>query len=205
MEAVIDLIMNAKVFLIPIICFIGVWLIVTLIKKAVNKNRKNKEIRQAAADHLRDQNLNNLILNEQSRDISKEKINPYDVEYNSGNQQSVKGANKLHAAHSVTMIQLVEKTELSVRKFVLNPSPMIKIGSDLNDNDITVVDDSVAPTHCCIFELQNKVYIKTTGSGNQVLLKRRKDSVVVSDTAVRLLSKDIVIIGKNTYEIMVIN
>jgi pSer/pThr/pTyr-binding forkhead associated (FHA) protein len=206
MDNILDFIRNnIKVFRILLIVVVVV-LIIMIIKKIVKKRQNAKELSMQAADKIRDENLNNVILNSHgvksnARDIPI----PYDVDYSnqSGNGNEIeKNAN---ASKSPLMIQMVEKTNLSTRKFILNPEKGIRIGSDTQDNDITVFDQSVSPHQCEIFSAGNKVYIRNIGTENRTILKRKKESVIINENGIRLVSNDRIILGSITYDIRIIN
>jgi len=88
------------------------------------------------------------------------------------------------------MLMLVEKTELSTRKFMLNPIKMIHIGSDLQDNDIAVLSEGVSPKQCEIFSVGDKIYIKNLSQENKTIFKRKKKQAIVDGKGLRLLSND---------------
>ncbi len=180
-------------------------LFIVLLKRTVKSRQKRKEIQQAAEDRARDENLNNIILNSHCRAGEKKEIyKPYDVDY-SNDGQGKNDKNSPFAApdsHRV-MIQLVEKTELSTRKFMLNPEKIIRIGSDLQTNDISVLADGVSSNQCEIFAAAGKVYIRHTGDKNKTIIRRKKEQAFVDEKGIRLLSDDIIILGKVTYDVTI--
>lgn len=205
MDFLIEFVKNYRIIfwiliLTPVLLFgIG------FVKKMIRRNQKKKELARAAEDKIRDENLNSIILNQhlENEDI-KEVYKPYDVDYSTPNRESNRNAKDgSEKEESHVMIQLVEKTELSTRKFMLNPVKKIHIGSDLQDNDIAVLAEGVSPRQCEIFSVRNKVYIKDLGSG-KTIIKRKKESAIVDGKGVRLISNDIVILGGVSYDITII-
>lgn len=191
---------------ISILCFIIfliIGFVIKLIKKILRRNRKNKELIQASEDRIRDENLNNVILNNYEGNTNvKEVYKPYYVDYgNSDNAVNSKGQGRNDKTQ--IMLQLVEKTELSTRKFMLNPAKKIHIGSDVKDNDITVLSEGVLPHHCEIFSIGSKVYIRKLDNGGRIIIRRKKNEAVVTGKSIRLLSDDIVIIGSVIYDITI--
>jgi pSer/pThr/pTyr-binding forkhead associated (FHA) protein len=131
-------------------------------------------------------------------------LKPYDVDYsNSGSSKNED--NNVKDGKKQAMLQLIERTELSKRKFILNPYSVIRIGSDIEGNDITVHAAGVSPHQCEIFAVDNKIYIRNLGSPNRTILKRKKESAIVDDKGVRLLSKDKIVVGTVIYDVSVIN
>lgn len=207
MESIITFFITNKNIFISAGGLIVFSLLVSTVKTLFKRRQQHKEVSQAAADRVRDENLNNVILN--SYDTSKrqkEVYVPYDVDYGKGDsekQSPIKKAEELSAKQ--TMIQLVEKTELSTRKFVLNPAKVIRIGSDLQENDISILADDIAPHQCEIFSVRDRVFIRNVSSGLHTIIKRKRETAFVDEKGIRLLSGDTIILGKVTYDIMIIN
>lgn len=201
-----DFFINYKMVILIFFIIILIAISIILLKKIFRRNQKNKELAQAAADKIRDENLNNAILNNSTRNGAKEVYKPYDVDYSNTNGENNKGTrerDKMGESH--VMIRLVEKTELSTRKFMLNPMKKIHIGSDLQDNDIVVLTEGVSLHQCEIFSVGDKVYIKNLSSENKTIIKRKKEQAIVDEKGIRLLSNDEVILGCVSYDITIIN
>lgn len=189
------------IFVAIILLLIGI----TLIRKFMQKKQKSRELRQAAEDKLRDENLNNVILNNHIGSNRPREVHvPYDVDYSNpggDNNKSLSDNSKRKDGH--VMLQLVEKTDLSTRKFMLNPIKKIRIGSDLQDNDISVLSEGVSPYQCEIFSVSDKIYIKNLSHENQTILKRKKEQAIVDEKGLRLLSNDKIILGSVVYEVTI--
>lgn len=178
---------------------------IRLAKRMFLKKQKRKELTQVSEDKRRDENLNDIILNGRRGKDIKEVHKPYDVDYGrDGREGGRLGKHKEKESGSL-MIQLVEKTELSTRKFIMNPMKPIRIGSDLQNNDITIFTGNVSPTQCEIFVAGNKVYIKNTGRENRTILKRKREKAIVDGRGVRLLSGDTVILDTVSYDITIMD
>ena len=171
------------------------------------RRQQKKELKQISADKLRDENLNNIILNNLAENGSlKEVHRPYEVDYSKSNtERSENVGKKDKVTESGMMLQLIERTELSTRKFVINPAKAIRIGSDLQDNDITVLAEGVSPSQCEIFAFENKVYVKNLGTENKTIIKRKKERAIVDGRGIRLLTNDIIIIGRVSYDVTIID
>ena len=177
--------------------------IIFLIKKLAERRRKEKEFTKAAEDKLRDEKLNNAILNKrQGKGGVKEVYVPYDVDY--GNPGSGKGGTqKSKEKREHLMVQLVEQTKLSTRKFMLNPAKIIRIGSDLSENDITVLGQGISPFQCEVFSVGEKVYVRNLSDEHPTVLRRKKEQVFVDKKGLRLLSNDIILMGEVSYRITI--
>ncbi len=207
MDFLFELINNYCVIVLLIVVFPVSIVCIALFKKMMHGRKKNKELTQAVEDKIRDENLNNIILNNCAQGGNfKEIYKPYDVDYSNSNDESnksIKEYDKKGERH--VMIQIVEKTKLSTRKFMMNPMKKIHIGSDLQDNDITVLAEGVSPKQCEIFSVGKKVYIRNLGFGNKTILKRKKESVIVDEKGIRLLTDDVIILGSVLYDITIID
>lgn len=185
---------------------LALFLLIFFLKKFMKHREKKKEIALAAADRVRDENLNNIILNSHAdRSNSKEVYKPYDVDYS----QDKAGREKrdrtdiFAGKQGQPMIQLIEKTELSTRKFVLNPAKIIRIGSDLQNNDISVLSEGVEPHQCEIFAAGGNVYIRNTGEKTRTIIKRKKQQAIADNKGIRLLSGDRILLGTVSYDITI--
>lgn len=177
--------------------------LIYLLKKAIKRREEKKEIVMAAADRMRDENLNQIILNNHTGGVENREIyKPYDVDYNG---EGSGGLDNINVKAGQTMIQLVEHTRLSTRKYVLNPAKKIRIGSDLQGNEISVVEKEIAPHQCEIFAAQGQVYIRHTGGSMQTIIRRKRQSAIVDKRGIRLHSGDWIEIGSVSYEITIID
>lgn len=188
-----------------VLCFIVAAFILVLltrwVKRFLRRRAQKKEIDLAAAHRLRDENLNQIILNNHTGGVENREIyKPYDVDYNG---EGSGGFDNMNIKARQTMIQLVEHTRLSTRKYVLNPAKKIRIGSDLQGNEISVVENEVAPHQCEIFEAQGKVYIRHTGGNTQTIIRRKRQSAIADKRGIRLHSGDRIEIGSVSYEITI--
>ncbi len=169
-----------------------------------SKRSERKELKQAAADRVRDEKLNSIILNSYiDENIKKNASKPYDVDYGNGSQ-TTKDIRFCGKDIQSVMVQLVENTELSSRKFVLNPANGIYIGSGIGENDIVVANSNLSEKQCEIFLVQQKVYIRNLGRPLRTIVKRKKEQTIIDDRGIRLLSGDKIILGNVTYDITII-
>lgn len=177
--------------------------IIFMIRELTNRRRKKKELEQAAEAKLRDEKLNKAILNDcPGTGGVKEVYVPYDVDYaNTGSGKD--GTQKAKEGQSHLMVQLVERTKLSTRKFMLNPARTIRIGSNLRENDISVLEQGISPFQCEIFSMGEKVYVRNLSDENPTVLRRKKEQVLVDKKGLRLLSDDIIILGEVSYRITI--
>lgn len=192
----------SKVFLFIAVAFTLV-LLIRWVKRLLRRQSKKKEIDRAASDRLRDENLNQIILNNHTGGAENREIyKPYDVDYNGEGNSA---PDNINIKARQTMIQLVEHTRLSTRKYVLNPAKKIRIGSDLQGNEISVVEKEIAPHQCEIFATHGQVYIRNIGGSTQTIIRRKRQSAIVDKRGIRLHSGDWIEIGSVSYEITIID
>lgn len=194
---------NYRVYLLVLLGLPALTAGIIWLKRMICQRQKRKEISRAAEDKLRDENLNHVILNgDVGNGQAKEVYKPYDVDYgNAGGDKKNSGRSVRQDDH--IMVQLIEKTELSTRKFVLNPAKRIRIGSDLQDNEISVLSQGVSPHHCEIFAAGGGVYIRNTGKSTRTIIRRKKEQALADDKGIRLQSGDRILLGTVSYDITI--
>lgn len=203
---VMEFIRNNKITILILLILLLLAAGIVLLKEMIRRNQKKRELSQAAEDKLRDENLNHVILNS---DIGKEQLKevykPYDVDYSNPNTDKKVSGRNIQKGENHVMVQLIERTELSTRKFMMNPIKGIHIGSDSQSNDIAVPAEKISPCQCEIFSVRDKVFIKNLSSDNRTIIRRKKEQAIVDEKGIRLLSGDVVILGAVSYDITILN
>lgn len=207
MDKITGVIQSHRTILLIFLAVLLIVAAVVIIKNLLRRSEKNKELNRAAEDRLRDENLNNVILNSYAGNDLKEVYTPYDVDYSNPNGERVRTHHNEQGrdVENHIMVQLVERTELSTRKFMLNPAKGIKIGSDVQENDITVMAEGISPHQCEIFSVRDKVYVRDLGEGNRTIVRRKKEQAIADGNGVRLLSNDTIILGNASYDVTIKN
>lgn len=185
-----------------IIAIVLLLILIKVLKKVSAVRAKKKEIRQAAADRARDENLNSYILNSHSTVDNKAAYVPYEVDYSQGREEGTTQQLK-NLDSKATMIQIVEKTELSTRKFVLNASKGIKIGT-ASDNDISFFSGDQSAYQCEIFAVRGRAFVRNLIAGSRIYIRRKKDQAIVDNKGIELRNNDNIIVGNYIYEITII-
>lgn len=176
--------------------------LIRVLKKVSAVRAKKKEIRQAAADRARDENLNSYILNTHATVENKAAYVPYEVDYSRGRQEGTTQQLKNLDSRS-TMVQIVEKTELSSRKFVLNASKGIRIGTSA-ENDISFFSGDQNVYQCEIFSVRGKTFVRNLIEGSRIYIRRKKNQAIVDNKGIELRNDDAIIVGNYTYIITII-
>lgn len=205
MDKITSVIQSHRTILLIFLAVLLIMAAIAIIKNLLRRSEKNKELNRAAEDRLRDENLNNVILNSYAGNDLKEVYTPYDVDYSNPNGERVRMHHNEQGRdiEDHIMVQLVERTELSTRKFMLNPAKGIKIGSDVQENDITVMAEGISPHQCEIFSVRDKVYVRDLGQGNRTIIRRKKEQAIVDGNGVRLLSNDTIVLGNASYDVTI--
>ncbi len=190
--------MGANV-LIPVIC--GGILLVIIFMVLLVKNSKMKKVRkeqiQRANDKKREQILDDKILNPNidGTAVKASGVKAYEVKYRLDPQSA---GIRQGMDQDMPMLQVEEVSELSNRKYIVDPSLGITIGSG-HDDTITLTDSMVEKSQCEIgidAKYRGVVYLKNYSQTKKVILFRQHDKVYIDGRRIRLLSGDEIRIGK---------
>lgn len=185
-------------------------LIVTLCI-VVNKHKNKKEKMLLASNKMREEALDKLLVNQEAA-LKKEKENtfaavPINVNYdvNALDKSMGKAVGKKSKSKGKKMvIQIVENSELSVRKYMFDPQKSIFIGSKNGKNHIVNSSVTVDERQCEIREIQEKVYVRNIGDSGKVILTRGKQIAHIEQNYIELKNGDIISIANTTYQIDII-
>lgn len=183
------------IIVLAIVCLIA---IIILLKKLSKRNQIKKEQRLQASDRARDESLNDMILNSRVKDKQNPVYVPYDVDYSKSVDKHEKKPSKTDVG---VMVQIIENTELSERKFVLNVSRGIKIGTAIKGNDISFICEDT-PYQCEIFEVNGDICARNLIEASRVIVHRKKQYAVIDPKGLKLLSGDTIQMGKYSYTIV---
>lgn len=183
---------------IAIIILLILFVLLLVIK---NKKKKQRLMHLQAEDKLREETLDRIILNNKAQNGDEDifSAKPFEVNYNVVDVEKYQGKDKYR-----TMVQIVENSELSTRKFMFDPSKGIYIGGKKGKNDIVISDTSVDDQQCEIVLGSATVYIRNLGGSCKVVLKRGKQQVYVEKKYIELKSNDMILIGKTSFKIEIV-
>ena len=192
-----------NMFIVVPACIVFVILFILLIKIR-KKNKKQKIMSIQAEDKLREEALDKIILNDKAQNDEGDVFSakPFEVNYDAASVE--KHTEKAKKARYRTMVQIVENSELSSRKYMFDPSKGIHIGGKNGKNDIVVSDMSVDDQQCEIVLSSSTVYIRNIGGSRKVVLKRGKQQAYVEKKYVALKSNDVILVGKTIFRIEII-
>lgn len=185
-----------------IIFVIAVTILTTLII-VMKSGKKKKEQRRLAMEKLREEALDRALENpfkgNEGRD-GKGLQRPVAVNYG----QDEKTLKRELPAHGRCMLELTEINELSTRKYLLNPSEVIRIGRQFDVNTIVINNRSLSERQCEIFQHGQDLYIRNCSMPVPVRLLRKSDSVIVDERGIKIQSGDCINIGTVRLEVSII-
>lgn len=182
-------------------------IIILCIVFSKHKNKKEKIL--LASNKMREEALDKLLVNQEAA-LKKEEENtfaavPINVNYDVNALDKSKGkvGGKKNKSKK-TMIQIVEKSELSVRKYMFDPKKSIFIGSKNGKNHIVNSSSTVDERQCEIKEVYDKVYVRNMGHPAKVIMSRGKQIAYIEQNYIELKSGDVISMANTTYQIDII-
>lgn len=179
-------------------------IIAIIIISRINKKRKaKKEMAMHAEDKLREQALDRVILNPDAPKTvqTQNQATPFSVTYDANNVQHDKMSNFAMAGSNKIMVQLTENSELSAKKYMLDPAYGINIGSREGENHIVLNDIYVDPVQCNIAEYEGKIYMRNAGNSGKLVLVRGSERAYVERNAVELRTGDFIVISQTMFRV----
>ncbi|MBR4981521.1 MAG: FHA domain-containing protein [Lachnospiraceae bacterium] len=190
---------------------IGIALIGLIVLCVVAKKQKNKKEKALlASNKMREEALDKLLFNQEAA-VKKEEDTtfaavPINVNYdvNALDKSIAKTVGKKKNKSKKMMIQIVENSELSVRKYMFDPKKSIFIGSKNGKNHIVNSSVTVDERQCEIKGVQEKVYVRNMGEPGKIILTRGKQIAHIEHNYIELKNGDIISIANTTYQIDII-
>lgn len=175
-----------------------VLLFIVIIRLVAKSNARKKEMATRAEDRLREEALDRVIVNAQAN-IATFAEKPVEVNYVADPNSNVTQNTKRTSGK--LMLQITETSELSKRKYMLNPENGILIGSRQGANNIVITDPGVDDNQCEIIFYQNELYVRNVGQMGQITLLRGRKSALVGQGTVLLKKNDVLCIGNTQLKI----
>lgn len=99
------------------------------------------------------------------------------------------------------MIYLKANSKGKKVQLVFDPEKEILIGRDKNSSNIYINDVTVSQKHCCIYSVDDHVYLRDMHSANGTYLKRGafQRYHIVEGESIELFTKDVIIVGSNEF------
>lgn len=173
------------------------------LRKIIAIRKKRKELESIAQDKLREEKLDDFIINKAAPKVGKASASakPFEEDYAS---KRAERSGKALIREAAIMVQLIETKELSSKKYMLDPANGIYIGSNPGKNNIIVADPGVSDMQCTIIEKDGIVVIRNVGSEGNVLLSRRRNKTYVERIPIEIRNNDVITIGKSRFKVELI-
>lgn len=197
--------MGFKLLNNPFYIIIGVIVIIVIIALiTVSKTgKRKKEQRRLAMEKLREEALDRALENPAKKKEVKERKGlqrPIAVDYG----QDEKALKREAPARGRCMLELTEINELSTRKYLLNPSEVIRIGRQFDVNTIVINNQSLSERQCEIFQYGQDLYIRNCQMSVPTILLRKSDPVIVDERGIKIQSGDCISAGSVRLEVSII-
>ena len=189
---------------------VGVLAAIIILCVVVKKEKTKKERTLLANDKMREEALDKLLVNQEAAFKTDAQPTfaavPINVNYdvNALDKSKGKAGGKKKNKSKKMMIQIVEKSELSVRKYMFDPKKSIFIGSKNGKNHIVNSSATVDERQCEIKGVEDRVYARNLGHPAKVIVSRGKQTAYVEQNYIELRNGDVISIANTTYQIDII-
>lgn len=153
------------------------------------KNRQKKKEREQVFHEIhREQNLDELILNAAAKDLPRRESKAYEVNY----------ADKKIESQGEVWIEIEERTKLSSKKYMLDLTKPVRIGTDAYGNSI-VIKGCGKQKYLCEIQMQDRqICIYNRGKG-KIQVIRKKERAYLGGQGLILNSGDVIQIEHTDY------
>ncbi len=182
-----QVILAAEAAAIVVLGGILIWLL--------SKKSKTKKMNSLAKEKVRENELDNVLLNPAAVEDNVKAKNStniaYDVQYH---EEELK-----HQKDMITVRIRVE-APLSTKKYMIQIKDKAGIGSG-KGNEIEINDLGVKEMHCTLLHDNKRLFIKSGESGAVIGIRRKKKVYEVGQTIPRLEVGDRIVLGSTEIEI----
>ena len=102
------------------------------------------------------------------------------------------------------MLQILEISEVSERKYMLNPQKGIRIGSKNGKNNIVLTDSGVDDIQCEIMLFDGEIYTRNVGQRGSVVLYRGRQQAQVRQKAIPIRTGDVLQLGRTRLKLEIV-
>lgn len=161
--------------------------LISVLSRFMKQNKQKQKQKEMTDLQKRNEALNETLRNPKVKKKSTVSAGPMEVQWDD------KALNNSASGRKSMMIELVEFSTYSRRKYMFPADQAITIGSSA-DNQLVLPRDGVAPKHCEIY-LTNKVFAVRSLSDSQATLVRGKASAYITREGVFLNNGDHIKMG----------
>lgn len=194
MDKIIDIIFSN----VAICCYEGI-ILGFLIGRFIKLRRQKKRVAEMNAqqkDKAREDQLDQLLKNrlyQGAPDKAMQNNMAYDVTFHEERKVNDKQSEGI-------ALQVIEQGKLATRKYIIFVSDFITIGHG-GENGLVLNDLKVAKQQCRIIRKQKDLYIQILEETHPVKLRRKRNAMQLTKSAVQLLDNDFIELGETILNI----
>ena len=179
---------------------------IRLLQKISKKRRVIKKEKEQAFQLMRDEALNNGLLNSERKpgDVEEEK-HPYKVVYYEDG--GTKGMSRVPVYRKAgrkpregMILKVTEYSRLSEKAYMFRKDEILRVGSKYGKTGILAGNPGVSDIYFEIIPRNNEFYIKSGGNAG-VKLSRGKRSMMLDDRWIALCENDCIAVTDKVYEV----
>lgn len=172
-----------------------------LLSRLIKRRNAKKEMQRNVEDKLREEALDRVLTDGRRQEKVSANV-PFDVKYDLDKRKKARGDEQQSV--SEIMVQLIEHSELSTRKYMFHITDRITLGSKARENDIVITSAHVSERQCELFRIGTELFVKNVGKTGSVQLYRKNRQMMVTREAVQLKNHDELRVGDFHYQITIL-
>ena len=172
-----------------------------LLSRLIKRRNAKKEMQRNVEDKLREEALDRVLTDGRRQEKVSANV-PFAVKYDLDKRKKARGDEQQSV--SEIMVQLIEHSELSTRKYMFHITDRITLGSKARENDIVITSAHVSERQCELFRIGTELFVKNVGKTGSVQLYRKNRQMMVTREAVQLKNHDELRVGDFHYQITIL-
>ena len=121
-----------------------------LLSRLIKRRNAKKEMQRNVEDKLREEALDRVLTDGRRQEKVSANV-PFAVKYDLDKRKKARGDEQQSV--SEIMVQLIEHSELSTRKYMFHITDRITLGSKARENDIVITSAHVSERQCELFRI----------------------------------------------------
>lgn len=168
-------------------------ILIVILVRQIKRNREIRERQKIMNEKIRNTQLEEALKNQDAGSDWAGGPNPFEIQYVQKENIPVQMMPKFH-------IEIEARGENSVQRYLFDLEREVTIGWD-EKNTLPIKDRTAARKNCVIYTRNQDVYVKNLSADKPVCIQRGKKKMVMQELAVKLHSRDILILGKTEFRI----
>lgn len=170
-----------------LIAGLAVVLLLFVLRPVLKRKKLREQEKEMSLLQKRNEALNETLRNPKVKAAENAPVAPMEVHWDE------KAVDRQHSGRASMMVELVEFSTYSRRKYLFSAEQPIHIGSG-TENQLVLSREGVAARHCKIFTINGALAVKVA-AGAKAVLVRGKTSAVISSEGVLLNNGDHIRMG----------